>query len=112
MCNMLKTKKTNPIPPVPQASFLKFATFPRDRKWHISKLVTLPRAPYQPHARNNSPILAEPGHIFEPHPQERTWMKCNVPMTKPTILGYLYRLLTSKPTKKPCLRSPPAGGLH
>ena len=44
-------KKTNPIPPFAQASFLKFATLPRDRKWHISKLATLPRAPYQPHAR-------------------------------------------------------------
>ena len=32
------SKKTNPIPPFPQASFLKFATLPRDRKWHISKL--------------------------------------------------------------------------
>ena len=44
------SKKSNPIPPFPQASFLKFATLPRDRKWHISKLATLPRAPYQPHA--------------------------------------------------------------
>jgi hypothetical protein len=51
---MLKTqKKTNPIPPFAQASFLKFATLPRDRKWNISKLATLPRAPYQPHANNN-----------------------------------------------------------
>jgi len=49
---MLKTQK-NPIPPFAQASFLKFATRPRDRKWHISKLATLPRAPYQPHAKNN-----------------------------------------------------------
>ena len=47
------SKKSNPIPPFPQASFLKFATLPRDRKWHISKLATLPRAPYQPHATNN-----------------------------------------------------------
>ena len=50
MCNMLKLKKSIPIPPFPQVSFLKFATLPRDRKWHISKLATLPRAPYQPHA--------------------------------------------------------------
>jgi hypothetical protein len=35
---------------------LKFATLPRDRKWHISKLATLPRAPYQPHAKNNHGI--------------------------------------------------------
>ena len=46
------SKKSNPTPPFPQASFLKFATLPRDRKWHISKLATLPRAPYQPHAYN------------------------------------------------------------
>ena len=45
-------KKSNPIPPFRKASFLKFAIFPRDRKWHISKLTTLPRAPYQPHAKN------------------------------------------------------------
>ena len=47
------TKKSNPIPPFRKASFLKFATLQRDRKWHISKLTTLPRAPYQPHAINN-----------------------------------------------------------
>ena len=47
------TKRSNPIPPFRKASFLKFATLPRDRKWHISKLATLPRAPYQPHAENN-----------------------------------------------------------
>ena len=46
-------EKTNPIPPFAQASFLNFATLPRDRTWHISKLATLPRAPYQPHAKNN-----------------------------------------------------------
>jgi hypothetical protein len=53
------SKKSNPIPPFPQASFLKFATLPRDRKWHISKLATLPRAPYQPgqpHAENYLPF--------------------------------------------------------
>jgi hypothetical protein len=32
---------------------LKFSTLPRDRKWHLSKLTTLPRASYQPHAKNN-----------------------------------------------------------
>ena len=57
---MLKTKKKNPIPPFPQASFLKFATLPRDRKWHISKLATLPRAPYQPHATNNFDLWIVP----------------------------------------------------
>ena len=46
------TKKSNPIPPFRKATFLKFATLPRDGKWHISKLTTLPRAPYQPHAEN------------------------------------------------------------
>ena len=56
------SKKSNPIPPFPQASFLKFATLPRDRKWHISKLATLPRAPYQPHAENYDI------HITNQHP--------------------------------------------
>ena len=48
-----KSKMSNPIPPFRKTSFLKFATLPRDRKWHISKSTTLPRAPYQPHAKNN-----------------------------------------------------------
>ena len=48
-----KSKISNPIPPFRKTSFLKFATLPRDRKWHISKSTTLPRAPYQPHAKNN-----------------------------------------------------------
>ena len=48
-----KSKISNPIPPFRKTSFLKFATLPRDRKWHISKSTTLPRAPYQPHAINN-----------------------------------------------------------
>ena len=46
-------KKSNPITLFRKASFLKFATLPRNRKWHISKLTTLPRALYQPHAKNN-----------------------------------------------------------
>jgi hypothetical protein len=51
-------KKTNPIPPFAQAAFLKFATLPRDSKCHISKLASLPRAPYQPHAINNHKGIA------------------------------------------------------
>ena len=52
-----KSKISNPIPPFRKTSFLKFATLPRDRKWHISKSTTLPRAPYQPHADNNGLFL-------------------------------------------------------
>ena len=44
--------ESNPMPSFRKASFLKFATLPRDCKWHISKLTTLARAPYQPHAEN------------------------------------------------------------
>ena len=54
-------KKSNPIPPFRKASFLKFATLPRDRTWHISKLTTLPRAPYQPHAKNIKEIVLKFG---------------------------------------------------
>ena len=61
------SKKSNPIPPFPQASFSKFATLPRDRKWHISKLATLPRAPYQPHATNNQTTKQQP----QPQPQQQ-----------------------------------------
>ena len=52
MQHVKKSKISNPIPPFRKTSFLKFATLPRDRKWHISKSTTLPRAPYQPHAKN------------------------------------------------------------
>ena len=53
-----KSKISNPIPPFRKTSFLKFATLPRDRKWHISKSTTLPRAPYQPHAKNNRKVTS------------------------------------------------------
>ena len=53
MCNTLKNRKFQILYPFRKTSFLKFATLPRDRKWHISKSTTLPRAPYQPHAMNN-----------------------------------------------------------
>ena len=60
------SKKLNPTPPFAQTSFLKFVTRPRDRKWHISKLATLPRAPYQPHAKNNNLIKKNPKTILHP----------------------------------------------
>ena len=66
MQHVKNSKKTNPIPPFLQASFLKFATIPRDRKWHISKLATLPRAPYQPHAKNN--LQSAPVHPWSMAP--------------------------------------------
>ena len=54
MCNMLKTPKNQILyPHFGKPHFLKFATLSRDRNWHISKLTTHRRAPYQPHAKNN-----------------------------------------------------------
>ena len=88
MCNMLKTKKTNPIPPFPQASFLKFATLPRDRKWHISKLATLPRAPYQPHA-SNYPTLSS--KHWEAQTHQSHWQ-----LMKDFYLGHLSRTISTE----------------
>ena len=70
---MLKTQK-NPIPPFAQASFLKFAT----RPWHISKLATLPRAPYQPHAKNNQSDSTGT-HLFISLSGNLTW-RWNIPI--------------------------------
>ena len=48
------SKKSNSIPPFAQASFLKFATLPRDRKWHISnfqgrRISRMPKTTTPPH---------------------------------------------------------------
>ena len=60
-----KLKKIKSYTPI--CSFLKCVTLPRDRKWHISKLATLPRAPYQPHAKNNNLIKKKkPKTILHP----------------------------------------------
>ena len=48
-----QSRNSIPEPPFSQTSFFKCATLPRDRKWHISKKATLPRAAYQPHAKND-----------------------------------------------------------
>ena len=56
-------KKWNPTP-ISESLIFKFATFPRDRKWHISKLTNLPRAPYQPHAKNNGLVICVLCFVF------------------------------------------------
>jgi hypothetical protein len=72
-----RSKKSNPIPPFAQASFLNFATLPRDRKWHISKLATLPRAPYQPHAKKRFVKSIKLMHMETTiYVSQKTWLIC------------------------------------
>ena len=84
-------KKSNLIPQFRKASFLKFATLPRDRKWHIAKLTTLPRAPYQPHAKNKDDVTFS---VFE----KRAFLK-NVRATEDMLLRVIAAETTQKHTK-------------
>ena len=106
-----KSKISNPIPPFRKTSFLKFATLPRDRKWHISKSTTLPRAPYQPHAKNNliSQQPPNPGQTActkmsknEPIAESLKWTSCVSPALQSSRKCTTQKHAFSQQTQQTC----------
>ena len=79
-----KCQRSDSMRPFRKMRFLKCVTLPQDPQSHISKSTTLPRAAYQPHAKNYQSLPSLNNLQMRTH-GKLTWHIEDFPSRKPNV---------------------------